>query len=467
MNKKDTLRKLPSVDETLRDPLLKNLVDRFPRHTVIRTIQSVIDEKRKQILTIENFGEPALGNICSEIREKLLAFEKFSIKKTVNATGIIIHTNLGRAPLAADVLKHITNSSEGYINLEIDLETGKRGSRYTHVERLLQELTGAESAFVVNNNAAAVLLCLNCLAKDREVIVSRGELVEIGGSFRIPDIMQQSGAVLREVGTTNRTHINDYINAVNEKTGLILKTHTSNYRVVGFTSEAHIPELKKIGREYNIPVMMDMGSGNIVDPATVGLDNEPTVAETVKLNPDIITFSGDKLLGASQAGIILGKEKYLKSIRQNPLTRALRIDKLTLAGIEAVLRIFLFQPDKIEKIPVIRMLKTPLSVLKKRAATITKAVKEYSNSIDIINVQDFSQSGGGSFPAHSLPTWVVSLSTKPLSVNQFDSALRQCSTPILARINRDRILFDMRTVFPDESKKISDAIINTFRKKDI
>lgn len=464
MDKNNFLRKLPAVDEIIKDPSLSDLPDRFPRNIIVKTIQGILEDKRKLILSGDLSREPALKNICAEAREKLFLHEKPSLKKTVNATGIIIHTNLGRAPLPKQALQHIINTSEGYVNLEFDLDTGKRGARYRHAETLLQELTGAESAFIVNNNAAAVLLCLNTLAKDKEVIVSRGELIEIGGSFRIPDIMHQSGAILREVGTTNRTHPDDYLNAVNEHTALILKTHTSNYRIVGFTAEVDIAGLKHIGHKHHIPVMMDLGSGNLVDPARLGLSSEPTVSQTLKLGADIVTFSGDKLLGGPQSGIILGSETLLKPIRENPLSRALRIDKLALAGIEAVLRILLYSPDRIEHIPVLGMLKTPLAVLKKRAETIKKRVRQYSPGMDVIVCEDFSQPGGGSFPDHSLPTWVVSLNTKPLSISLFESALRKAETPVVARTSHDRILFDMRTVFPDELKKISDTVISIFER---
>jgi L-seryl-tRNA(Ser) seleniumtransferase len=468
VNKNDYLRKIPSVDEILNRTEVQELTRKFPRSMVVKAVQQLLEERRKKILSATDFGEFEQGMppeaALFEIEEKICKIKQLSLRRVINASGIIVHTNLGRAPLSQEAIKAVGEMAKYYSNLEFDLENGQRGFRFSHVEGLLKELTEAGAGFVVNNNAAAVLLCLNTMAKGKEVIISRGELIEIGGSFRIPEIMEQSGARLVEVGTTNRTHIRDYREAVNEQTAVILKAHTSNYRVVGFSSEVELSELNRLGREHNVPVMFDMGSGNFLNSSVLGLKGEPTVQDAVRSGIDIITFSGDKLLGGPQAGIIIGKDRYLKTIKNNPLARALRIDKLTLAALEATLRTYVLTPEHIDDIPVMRMLRVSDSLLKKRAQKIVRAIKKQLPFLDVSVIQDASQVGGGAYPLHDLPTWMVSINPLPLGVNEFESCLRTGTPAVITRISRDRVLLDMRTIFPEEASLIPKCIFQVIHK---
>jgi L-seryl-tRNA(Ser) seleniumtransferase len=348
--------------------------------------------------------------------------------------------------LSERVLENIKRVSESYSNLEYDIEQGKRGKRYTHIKRILREVTGAEDALVINNNAAAVLLCLNTLSKGKEVIVSRGELVEIGGSFRLPDVMTASGAILREVGTTNKTHLYDYEMAINENTALILKIHKSNYRIVGFADEVSIENLAKLGSRHSIPVMFDLGSGSLIDLRPFGIHDEPSVKEIVKTGVDLTTFSGDKLLGGPQGGVIVGSKEYIEKIQKNPMTRAMRIDKLTLAGFEATLMEYIDEDKVVENIPTLRMLLQKPDVIKGRANRIAKRLKTEIKSASIQVISDFSRAGGGSLPEVDLPTYAVSLKTEIVSVNELEERLRKGSPPVIARIKGDALILDARTV---------------------
>jgi L-seryl-tRNA(Ser) seleniumtransferase len=341
--------------------------------------------------------------------------------------------------------------SKAYSNLEFDLDLGERGSRYSHVEEILCRLAGAESALVVNNNAGAVLVALNTLAEGREVIVSRGELVEIGGAFRIPDVMRRSGALLREVGTTNRTYLRDYQNAINSQTALLLKVHTSNFRVMGFASDVSLQDLVQLGRQFNLPVMDDLGSGCLIDLTPYGLEKEPTVQETTKMGVDLVTFSGDKLLGGPQAGIILGKKSLLDAIKNNPLTRALRIDKLTLAALESTLLLYLDEERVMEEVPTLRMLKVDRTILKKRGRRLLKRLAgTLENKVEINLREDVSQVGGGALPLQELQTIVLAIKPVDFSVNRLEENLRKGQPPIVSRISKDELILDMRTVFDEE-----------------
>jgi L-seryl-tRNA(Ser) seleniumtransferase len=369
----------------------------------------------------------------------------------MNATGVVIHTNLGRAPLHPSALKHLIEVSKTYSNLEYDLDRGERGSRYIHVEEILCRLSGAESALVVNNNAGAVLLVLNTLAEGKEVIVSRGELVEIGGAFRIPDVMKRSGALLREVGTTNRTHFNDYQKAIGPHTALLLKVHTSNFRVMGFTSEVSLQDLVQLGRQHHLPVINDLGSGCLVDLTQYGLEKEPTVQETIKTGVDVVTISGDKLLGGPQAGIILGKKDLLDSVKANPLTRALRIDKLTLAALESTLLLYFDEKRAMEEIPTLRLLSLDTRELKRRGRRLLKRLSGMmSKEVTFTLREDVSQVGGGALPVQELPTMVVSIKPLDFSVNRLEENLRKGYPPIISRISREELILDMRTIFDEE-----------------
>ncbi|MFZ2196222.1 MAG: L-seryl-tRNA(Sec) selenium transferase, partial [Thermodesulfovibrionales bacterium] len=362
--------------------------------------------------------------------------------------------NLGRAVLSEKALENISLTGRGYSNVEYDLETGKRGKRHAHTKGLLRQITGAEDALIVNNNAAAVLLCLNTMAKSREVIVSRSELVEIGGSFRVPDVMTASNAVLREVGTTNKTHLHDYSDALNDNTALILKVHQSNYQIIGFTADVKIDELVMLGRKHKVPVMFDLGSGCLVDLKPYGIHSEPTVQEIIKAGVDLVSFSGDKLLGGPQGGIIVGKKKYIERIQRNPLARALRVDKLTIAAFEAALMAYMDPESAMHTIPVLKMLFQPSDEIKQRARRIASALKKASKTMDIRVVQDMSKAGGGSLPDKEFQTFAVQIKPDMISVNELEKRLRHASPPVIARISGNALLIDARTVREQEIKDL-------------
>jgi L-seryl-tRNA(Ser) seleniumtransferase len=377
----------------------------------------------------------------------------------VNATGIIIHTNLGRSLLSDEAVARLQLICGGYNNLEYDLQRGERGSRYVHAEAILGELTGAEAALVVNNNAGAVFLALSTLARGREVVVSRGQLVEIGGAFRIPDVMSSSGALLREVGTTNRTHLKDYASAITDQTALLMKVHTSNYKIIGFTAEVALEDLVKLGRERGLPVMEDLGSGCFVNLAPFGLHGETTVQETVNTGADLVTFSGDKLLGGPQAGILVGRKDLIEQCRKNPITRALRVDKMSLAALEVTLRLYRDQHQALEKIPTLRMIATPAEKLKSRAEELARMIREIDGSAAMrVEVQQgFSQVGGGSLPAQNLSSHVVAVRSEMYSPNAIEKHLRENDPPIIGRIESDSFIMDVRTVKDTELEFIRRA----------
>jgi len=387
------------------------------------------------------------------------------LRRVINATGVVIHTNLGRSPLHPSALDHMIEIAEGYSNLEYDLDLGERGSRYSHVEEILCSLASAESALVVNNNAGAVLVALNTLAEGREVIVSRGELVEIGGAFRVPDVMRRSGALLKEVGTTNRTYLKDYQDAISSQTALLLKVHTSNFRVMGFASDVPLPDLVQLGRQFNLPVMDDLGSGCLIDLTPYGLEKEPTVQETTKMAVDLVTFSGDKLLGGPQAGIILGKKSLLDAIKNNPLTRALRIDKLTLAALESTLLLYLDEERAMEEVPTLRMLKVDRTILKKKGRRLLKRLTgTVKDKVEINLREDVSQVGGGALPLQELQTIVLAIKPKDFSVNRLEEDLRKGKPPIVSRISKDELILDMRTVFDEEIPLLAEGIEKALRQ---
>ncbi len=444
MEKRALLRKLPSVDELLKDPLIKEVTEGTPHYYLLKAVREVIDRKRKGVRTgtvREIDREELVSEVINRVRELLTP----SLRPLINATGVVIHTNLGRAPLADRVLEHVVSVARGYSNLEFNLNTGKRGKRYDHIRGLLRDITGAEDALVVNNNAAAVLLCLSALARGREVVVSRGELVEIGGSFRVPDVMAQSGALLREVGTTNKTHLRDYEAAIGEDTALLLKVHQSNYRIIGFTEEVSVEELVGLAHRHNLPVMFDLGSGCLMDLRPLGITTEPVVSEVLKKGVDILTFSGDKLLGGPQAGIILGSKEYIESIASHPLTRAVRIDKLTLSALEALIHLYTDMQMARAEIPVLRMLFQDIETIKKRAQRLKRALAKHCPHLEAKVMRDSSQAGGGSLPEVELPTFVVAL--KGLGQpEKLKEALRFANPPVITRIKDDWVVLDMRTV---------------------
>jgi L-seryl-tRNA(Ser) seleniumtransferase len=454
------LSKIPNVDHILSNPEMVHLTDRFPRSIILEAVRRGLDYLRNTIITAPDPAtldetifsfERLLPQFMAEIESQLTP----SLRRVVNATGVVIHTNLGRSLLHEDAIERIAEVSRHYSNLEFDLAQGTRGSRYVHVEEILCRLTGAEAALVVNNNAAAVMLVLNTLAAGRDVIVSRGQLVEIGGAFRIPDVMKRSGAILREVGTTNRTHLSDYEGTIDEQTALILKVHTSNFRILGFTSEVGLRELAELAHSRGLPVMEDLGSGCLIDLTKYGLDREPTAGEALKEGADIVTFSGDKLLGGPQAGIILGKREYIERIKVNPLTRALRIDKLTLAGLEATLLLYLDEDRAAKEIPTLRMLTYSHDELRRKAERLFRKIRaRIPTGLRIAVRDDVSQVGGGAYPVQSLPTRVIALKPDEGSAHQLERRLREGKPPIIARVSKDEVLLDVRTIGDDEGDLI-------------
>lgn len=447
MNKQKLLASLPSVDEILKSDKGLEWQETFPRRYVLKAIREIIEEKRQAILRDE-LKEISPESLLPDIQNRIERLSSFSLKPVINATGVVIHTNLGRSVLSEEILENVKKVACGYSNLEYDLEKGERGKRYSHIQRLLNEITGAESSLIVNNNAAAVFVCLSALAKGKEVIVSRGELVEIGGSFRVPDVMASSGAILKEVGTTNKTHLYDYESAINENTALLLKVHQSNFRTIGFTKQIEIDELVTLGRKHNIPVMFDLGSGCLIDLKPYGVHIEPTVQDIVKSGCDIVTFSCDKLLGGPQGGVIVGKTELIEKIAKNPLMRAVRIDKLTLSAFEAVLMHYLDEEKAKKEIPTLKMLLQDVNEIKDRAKRIAmrlrREVKEDIANIEVI--ADSSQSGGGALPEIEFKTYVVAIKPKKLSVNKLEERLRHGNPPIIARIKEDALIIDARTV---------------------
>ncbi|WP_319404772.1 L-seryl-tRNA(Sec) selenium transferase [uncultured Desulfosarcina sp.] len=459
--KQAQLKQLPGVDRILEYGAEGGHFDPIPKSVLIPAIRASIDALRTQILKSEIPPDSSCFSrsvLVREVKMRAGRIMALKLKRTVNATGVVVHTNLGRSLLSPAVMAHLTAISSRYSNLEFDLEAGRRGSRYSAVEDILCELSGARAAMVVNNNAAAVLLCLDTLATGREVIVSRGELVEIGGAFRIPEVMAKSGAILKEVGATNRTHPRDYENAIGEQTGLLLKAHTSNYSIVGFTAAVSLPDLVSIGRRHGIPVMEDLGSGTLVDLSKYGLTREPTVQESLAAGVDVVTFSGDKLLGGPQAGVILGGKPHIDRIKANPLTRALRIDKMTLAALEATLQLYRDEQQAVHQIPTLRMLTLPLTVIQGRAAELKSRLERVSDARLTVELLDFSsKAGGGSLPMLDLPSRCLGIAVDGISANAIERWMRNSHPPIIGRIENGRFIMDPRTLQEEELDIIEKA----------
>jgi L-seryl-tRNA(Ser) seleniumtransferase len=458
------LRALPAVDELLHHPQIQTLLKIHSRPLVVDSIRRVLSEKRRAILQGVEEEAAAAASLTPDqwtaaVRETVGDSFRPSLRPVINATGVVLHTNLGRAPLSEEALRNLVEIAGGYSNLEFNLESGGRGSRYEHVEEILCRVSGAESALVVNNNAGAVFLALNSLAEGKEVVVSRGQLVEIGGSFRIPDVMRKSGARLVEVGTTNRTHLRDYEQAITGETALLLKVHASNFRILGFTAEVSLQELAALGKERGLPVMEDLGSGCFVDLSPHGIEHEPTVQETIQAGADVVTFSGDKLLGGPQAGILLGKRKFIDLIKKNPLNRALRIDKLTLAGLESTLRVYL-DPERVMKVlPALSMLTCPREELQRRARLFQRKLSRDLSSVCRVRLkEENSQVGGGALPLQELPTQVVALRPLKLSATSLEERMRKNIPPVIVRVKEEEILLDLRTVAKEEEAILLEAV---------
>ena len=457
--RQDMLKALPKVDRLLAWPEMAGLLALHPRPEVLTAVRTTLDSLRQRMGEGAPAGPPGRDAIIALIAAELERRAANSLRPVINASGVVVHTNLGRSPLAEQAEAAIRAVATGYSNVEFDLESGERGTRYSHVEGLICELTGAEAALVVNNNAAAVMLALSGLANGREVIVSRGELVEIGGSFRIPDVMRQSGATLVEVGTTNRTHARDYSTALSANTALLLKVHTSNFAVVGFTAETTVAQLAEIGREAAIPVMLDAGSGCLVDLAPFGIPGEPTIGQYLAAGADLVTFSGDKLLGGPQAGIIAGKRAFVEPLKRHPLLRAVRIDKLTLAALEATLRLYRDERQALAAIPTLRMLTTPPEALARRADRLVRRLRRIlPPAVTLTRHRGESNAGGGAFPLLQLPTALIEVRIAGASPQQIEATLRRASVPVVGRINRDRFLLDIRTISDHELPALCDAI---------
>jgi len=434
----------------------------IPRRRVTEAVREALGRERRRLLgASEVAGAPADAlEIGHRVIAELTRAGAFSLTPVINATGVVLHTNLGRALLSPLAQERLLCVAGAYSNLEMDVATKERGSRYSHVAGLLRRLTGAPASLVVNNNASAVLLALESLARGKDVIVSRGELIEIGGEFRIPDIMGRSGAVLREVGTTNRTHLKDYVNAIGPETGLILKVHTSNYRVVGFTASVSSRELVELGRARGIPVMEDLGSGCLVDLRPLGFPHEPTVPEVVASGVDLVSFSGDKLLGGPQAGIVVGRADLIERLARNPVNRALRIDKFTIAGLEATLYAY-EAGTALETIPTLRMLTEPLAGIRRRARRLFRRLPaEMQRALGAEVVEAQSQVGGGALPTVELPTAALALGTSSRPAQGLDEALRAARPAVLGRLLDDRLLLDCRTVLPGDLPALATAISN-------
>ena len=463
------LRQLPKVDKLLADERIVEQMNGHPRSVVVAAVQLILDETRKAILSAEDgtaqhpFPSVSHDDVVARVIALIEEQSRPMPRRVINATGIIVNTGLGRSLLSDRAVQRLVEAATMHSALEVDVETGERGHRDLHIANLICRLMGAEMATVVNNNAGAVLIALNELADGKEVIVSRGELVEIGGSFRIPDVMSKSGAKLVEVGTTNKTRVSDYEKAITENTALLLKVHTSNFRVVGFTESASVQELVALGARYKIPVMEDLGSGAFVDVSRYGIAAEPLVQESVAAGADVVTFSGDKLLGGPQAGLIAGKKAAVNRIRRNPLYRALRCDKLTIAALEGTLRAYFDPEQAVKEIPTLQAIAAPVEELKRRGKRLVRLLTtdnagRKTHDVDMTIEKGTSQVGGGALPTEYLPTRLVALRPTHISVDELSRRLRLGEPSVFARIQNDALLLDMRTVRERELKELAEAV---------
>lgn len=458
-DRRELLRKIPKIDEVLQDERLFFFTESTPRSVIVDSVREVIEELRKDILEGKRNQVGTKETLMTEIVARITGKKKKSLRRVINATGVVLHTNLGRANLSDKACESIMDVARNYTNLEYDVKRGSRGSRHDHVEKILTKITGAEAAMVVNNNAAATMLCLSALAKDKEVIVSRGELVEIGGSFRVPEIMEQSGAKLMDVGTTNKTKPSDYLNAYHEgETGALMKVHTSNYRILGFTQEVELPEMVELGKKLNLPVIYDMGSGLMADLTDYGVD-EPTVLDALKTGIDVILFSGDKLLGGPQGGIIAGKKEYIDKMKAHPLARAFRVDKMTLAAMEATFFEYSDIRQARKTIPVLNMITTPAKELKDKAERLAEAIRGVTHNFTVEVEACKDQVGGGSAPTVLLDGYAVAIQGRALTPEKIERLLRKEEIPIIVRITHNQVYLDVRTIREDEFEYIVAAFL--------
>lgn len=463
MSKREFFSLLPQVDEILKEEKIKGLLTQYPRAIVLESIRESIDFYRNVIVKTDedDLKDFVLNNELIIHRTEKNCIKKYSLslKRVINATGTVLHTNLGRSLLSDKIKEEIWEAASRYSNLEYNIDKGSRGSRYVHLTDMIKRLTGAEDVLVVNNNAAAVFLTLSTMAKDGEAIVSRGELVEVGGSFRIPSIMALSGANLIEVGATNKTHLSDYEDSITDSTMVLMKVHTSNYKIMGFVESVSNEDLVSLGKKYDLPVIEDLGSGVFIDLSKYNLSYEPTVMDSINQGVDIVTFSGDKMLGGPQAGIIVGKKKYIEKMKKNQLTRALRVDKLTISALEATLRLYLNEDDALKQIPTLRMLTYTIDEIEKKAIHLRDMITK--NSIDaVVDIEDgFSQVGGGSMPIEKLPTKVVTIIPNNTSLTSLEQEMRLGQYHVIARVYDDKYVLDPRTIFEEEFEYISDELL--------
>ena len=463
MNKKELFKMLPSVDEVLSQKEIEELIEKYPRSIVLESIREVIDINRKTIVAIKTEEEAekfslTMEKVIEETEKKARDNYALSLKKVINGTGTVLHTNLGRSLISEKIKDEIWTAASRYSNLEYDLEKGERGSRYVHLTDMIKRLTGAEDVLVVNNNAAAVMLVLSTMAKGGEAIVSRGELVEVGGSFRIPSVMALSGADLVEIGATNKTHLKDYEEAITENTRALMKVHTSNYRIMGFTESISVAELVELGKKYDLPVIEDLGSGVFIDLSKYGLEYEPTVLDSIHRGADIVTFSGDKMLGGAQAGIIVGKKKYISAMKKNQLTRALRVDKLTICALEATLRMYLDEGEAVKNIPTLNMITMPMEELERKANLLYAEIEKLNLDADVHIEECLSQVGGGSMPLETMKSRGIAITPNNMNVSTLERKLRLSDSHIIARVYDNKYVLDVRTIFEDEFVDVANEL---------
>lgn len=466
MEKNKYYRLIPKIDVLMESDEIKSLCNNISREYVLESVRMVTDNLREFINNSNNETEieKKIDSVTEDIKKEVKSYTSFNMKRVVNGTGTILHTNLGRAVISKNTADRIQQLVTGYSNLEYDLGEGARGSRYSHFEKIITKITGAESAMAVNNNAAAVLLILSALCKDKEVVVSRGELVEIGGSFRVPEVMSQSGCKLVDVGTTNKTHLYDYENAINEETKALLKVHTSNYKIVGFTESVTVEELTELAHKHGIPVIEDIGSGVLVDLSRYGLEYEPTVQASIKAGADIVCFSGDKLLGGPQAGIIVGKKALIDKIKKHPLTRALRIDKFTAIALECVFHEYIDEKRAVKNIPVLNLINRSIDDIKSHAETLHKRLTaEVGDHCEITVEGCESQIGGGSLPLERINSFALSIRPLNMTTAALEKQLRHMETPVVGRVVNDFFIIDLRTVLEGEEEIILEVFKNIFK----
>ncbi|MBM3240318.1 L-seryl-tRNA(Sec) selenium transferase [Candidatus Poribacteria bacterium] len=453
------LRQIPSLETLLISEQFQPLLNNYNRELVVENLREILEEIRSEI----RMGEIDTNKLTSEslaeqVRNQLQQKFNARLVRVINVTGTITHTNLGRALLSEEACQALTNCAQHYVNLEYDMKEGIRGHRDNITELLFQQLTGCEASTVVNNNAAAVLLSLNTLAKGKEVIVSRGELIEIGGAFRIPEVMEASGAILKEVGTTNRTYVSDYEKAINENTALLLKVHPSNYRIEGFASSPEMTEIVELGNRHKIPTMEDLGSGSLIDLTKYGLPHEPIVKERIKADVDIVTFSGDKLLGGPQAGIIIGKKELIAQIRRNPLMRAMRVGKLTIAALEATLRLYLNESTLMEKLPMLRFYTRPFEEIRQIAEALAVQLNQiFGDVVDVSAEECYSQIGSGSLPIETIKSMSVAFTSSTISIENLAQQFRNHEVPIIGRVSEGKFIMDMRSTTEEDIREIKQA----------